>query len=136
MQAGWVPALTATFLILAALWLGGAPFDLPDRDTPEIELFGPRGDLDRFPEQFEWRRVEGAEFYDVSVIHVPRPDGAQGTLVFRQRGVTNVLRVSFGEETLPPWGEFRWEVQAYRANRVLAAGLGSFRVVTPPTIPD
>jgi hypothetical protein len=111
------------------LWLAGAPFDLTVAESEdELELLEPRGSLEAFPRRFVWTPVEGALAYEISVTALTPEE----KLVFRQRGGSAALDLSFDEGGEPGPGHYRWEVLALRGGSANERAIGEFRVGTNP----
>ena len=129
------PTVTSILLGGFLLWLAGGPFEAwVARPITPLALLEPVGDLDSFPTRFEWGAVGEAEYYEVSTLWLDGPGSTSGTLLFRQNGWGNRLDVELAGPAPPGPADFVWEVRALRADRVVAAGRGEFRVLaTNPT---
>jgi hypothetical protein len=122
-------APTGLAAVVAALmvWLAGAPLDeLRAGARLGGSLLEPVGDVARFPRRFAWTPVDGADIYEITV------GRADGRPLFRQRGTTTELDVSFDAGAAPGPGDYRWEVLALRDGRPLGRAVGSFRVTAAP----
>jgi hypothetical protein len=123
----WLPIALACPLAALMLWLAGAPLARVAAPA-ELVLLVPWGDVRAFPRRFEWSEATGASLYEVSV--APAVEGADP--LFRQRGPSSVLDLSFDNGAEPPPGRYVWEVLALREGRTIARGAGSFRVLDRP----
>jgi hypothetical protein len=117
----WMPMATAVFIATAMVWLAGAPLQAA-RFQGAVLLEAPPGDLAMFPHRFAWAPVPGADTYEITVVR------NREEILFRQRGPSTVLDVSFDAEHEPPPGRYVWEVQAMRGGQALGAARGEFRV--------
>ena len=123
----WVPIGIAATLAALMLWLAGAPL-APVAQPATLVLLAPRGETPAFPRRFEWSEVPGTSLYEISVT----PEGPGADPLFRQRGPSARVDLSFDAGAEPAPGAYVWEVRALQEGRTIARASGSFRVLDRP----
>jgi hypothetical protein len=117
---------------MAALARG--PFDAPraggTAGLPPLALRSPAGELSSFPRTFAWIPAPDADLYEITVV-----SAADGRALFRQRGDTAHLELTFDPGAEPPPGAYVWEVRAYRRGVPCARGTMRFEVRPTPAAP-
>jgi len=125
MRKSWLPAAFAAVVALILLWLADAPLERAS-GIGQVRLTEPAARVEAFPRRFAWEPVPGADAYEITV------GSPEGRPLFRQRGTSCVLDLVFEPGAEPAPGDYLWEVRALRRGRVIARGLGSFRVAAEP----
>lgn len=125
-------------LIAGGLWMRqpntiplSAPGSTPDTlRSPQLSLLEPDGDLDRVPERFRWKALEGAIRYQVNVYEVDHSLLWKGSTSQDFLAVPESLR-----QLIVPGKRLLWQVNALdvRGQQMASSGLTAFRLkVTMP----
>jgi hypothetical protein len=129
----FLPLVAAALLAAWMLWLARGPFDpVPegDRTLAPMRLTEPLGPQPAFPRRFAWEEVPGTALYEISVANAET-----GATLFRQRGRVAGLDLSIDPASMPPPGNYVWQVEAFRGSHANARGVGRFTVAADPLLP-